>query len=64
MTVENKNRFVTGLSDSSYVKAVDRIETKQKSGEVEVVAPEAKTVEIVPVVKTKTDFLQEKTHDN
>lgn len=55
MTIYNPNRLVTGLSDISYVKQVNRIQAAQRADQVVIDAPPAK-----PLVVQGTDVIEDR----
>jgi LEA14-like dessication related protein len=58
MTLYNPNRFVTGLTDISYVKQVDLVKVKVGAGQV-VTIPEVQppSLTIIPQPKTLDTFV-------
>ena len=57
MTIYNPNRFVTGLSDISYVKQVELKRIKLGVGEVNVIQPDPAPLPIMPETKILDVFV-------
>lgn len=58
MTLYNPNRFVTGLSDASYVKQVDLVKVKVGVGEIVTIpAPQHPPLNIMPQPETIDTFV-------
>lgn len=57
MSISNPNRFVTGLSDISYVRQVDRVQTTRCKDQVVVPSESEKPLTIREKTLTKDRFV-------
>lgn len=57
MSIKNPNRFVTGLSDSSYVQQVNRQELPRFPGQINVTKPDNPPVIIQQSIPTDDMFV-------